>query len=359
MMSSSRDAMVSPHSSWVCTSHTELRDILITPQEDLLTEAALDPSALCEPVLLERAEESSPCIITLLCRPDSGAVITSLQIVSEARTVEVYSLSGDYCGTSRGEEDPRWQQSSAEDKRLFYRNHLVLESPLVSCELKLLSLGGRSVVGIHRVVVGLRFRPGAEVQPGPAAGIDLHRVQAMMEEMGTTLSPGAQSLMEMVQFQQKNKADVLGGFLPLLMGGGALAYWAKGAKAAGDVGSDGAPTPTGTFRADQSGEAGGPGGNQSPLSPDLLPMLESVCGQVARLRLNSPPSPEKKMNGEREDHVCCAGLEKVLEEVVEKRMHDLENRLKEHMDTRLDALQQRLELTLHQLALLTSAPIPQ
>lgn len=83
------------------------------------------------------------------------------------------------------------------------------------------------------------------------------------------------------------------------MGGGALAYWAKGAKAAGDVGSDGAPTPTGTFRADQSGEAGGPGGNQSPLSPDLLPMLESVCGQVARLRLNSPPSPEKKMNGER------------------------------------------------------------
>lgn len=65
----------------------------------------------CEPVFLERAEESSPCVITLLCRPDSGAVITSLQIVSEARTVEVYSLSGDYCGTSRGEEDPRWQRS--------------------------------------------------------------------------------------------------------------------------------------------------------------------------------------------------------------------------------------------------------
>lgn len=68
---------------------------------------------------------------------------------------------------------------------------------------QLLSLGGRSAVGIRQVVVGLRFRPGAEFQPGLDAGIDLHRVQAMMEEMGTTLSPGAQNLMEMVQFQQK------------------------------------------------------------------------------------------------------------------------------------------------------------
>ncbi|MCI4383864.1 hypothetical protein PGIGA_G00031590 [Pangasianodon gigas] len=376
MMSSSRDAVVTSHTSWVCTSHTELREILITPQEDLLnttntsTEAGLDPSAsaLCEPVLLERAEESSPCVITLLCRPDSGAVISSLQVVSEARTVEVYSLSGDYCGTSRGEEDPRWQQSSGEDKRLFYRSRLVLESPLASCEVKLLSLGGRSAVRIRQVVVGLRFRPERpELQPGLAAGIDLHRVQAMMQEMGTTLSPGAQNLMEMVQFQQKNKADVLGGFLPLLMGGGALACLAKGAKAMGDVGSDGAAAPaghqSGTFRANQSGVpdavAGGPGGNQSPVSPDVLPILQSVCGQVTQLRLDALTSPEKKTNGEREDHMCCGGLEKVLEKVVEKRMQDLENRLKEHMDTRLDALQQRLELTLHQLALLTSTPNPQ
>lgn len=69
--------------------------------------------------------------------------------------------------------------------------------------VQLLSLGGRSDVQIHQVAVGLRFRSGAEFRAGPAAGIDLHRVQAMMEEMGATLSPGAQNLMEMVQFQQK------------------------------------------------------------------------------------------------------------------------------------------------------------
>lgn len=58
-------------------------------------------------------------------------------------------------------------------------------------------------MGVRQVAVGLRFRPGAELQPDPTSGIDLHRVRAMMEEMGTTLSPGAQNLMEMVQFQQK------------------------------------------------------------------------------------------------------------------------------------------------------------
>lgn len=91
------------------------------------------------------------------------------------------------------------------------------------------------------------------------------------------------------------------------MGGGALACLAKGAKAKGDVGSDGTPAlaghQTGTFRANQSdvpdATAGGSGGNQSPISPDLLPMLQSVCGQVTQLRLETLTSPEKKTNGER------------------------------------------------------------
>lgn len=355
VMSSSRDAVVSTHTSWVCTSRTELREILLTPQEDLLS---TDPPSddLCEPVLLERAEESSPCLITLLCRPDSGVVISSVQLVSEARTLEVYSLSGDYCGTSRGEK-----VESSDEERIFYRSHLVLENPLPSYEVKLLSLSGRPVVGIRQMVVGLRFLPGDKVRPGPGASIDFHCVQTMMEEMGTTLSPGAQNLLEMVQFQQKNKAEVLGGFLPLLMGGGgsvgggALACLAR--QAARDVGSDGTRAPTGP----QSGTfsdavTGAPGGNQSLVSPDLLPVLQSVCGQVTQLRLDALSSPEKRNNGQREDHVFLGGLEKVLEKVVEKRMQDLENRLKEHMDSRMDALQQRLDLTLGQLALVTSTP---
>lgn len=91
------------------------------------------------------------------------------------------------------------------------------------------------------------------------------------------------------------------------MGGGALACLAKGAKVTGDVGSDGAPAlpghQAGMFCANQRGVldavAGGPAGNHSPVSPDLLPMLQSVCGQVTQLRLDTLTSPEKKTNGER------------------------------------------------------------
>ena len=44
-----------------------------------------------------------------------------------------------------------------------------------------------------------------QLQPGPVRGpgINMEQVQCLVEEMGTSLSPGAQNLMEMVHFQQK------------------------------------------------------------------------------------------------------------------------------------------------------------
>ncbi|XP_017566039.1 ATPase PAAT [Pygocentrus nattereri] len=364
--------VVSGISSWVCTSSSQLSDIIST-----LTEPEEPPAVQCEPVCLECAEEGSPCVITLLCNPNSGAVISRVFIVSEARTIEVYSLSGDYCGTCRGEEEQRWQSGSTGERKPFYRSQLVLESPLASCEVKLLSLGGRSAVSVAQVTVGLQFLEATHCPLGASPGIDLQRVQAMMEQMGTTLSPGAQNLMEMVQFQQKSKADVLGGFLPLLMGGGALACLAKGSPFSPDSVAMGELSTAALVGQNPESETHHPpslsnqssvpdavsallaaqASQQSPVSPDLLPLLQSVCGQVSQLRLDAVNSPEKRRNGERDDHMCCGGLEKALERVVEKRMEELEKRLKEHMDLRLDALQRRLELTLQQA--LTHLPNPQ
>ena len=47
--------------------------------------------------------------------------------------------------------------------------------------------------------------PGPDLGLGLGLGqsIDMERVQSMVQEMGTSLSPGAQSLMDMVQIQQK------------------------------------------------------------------------------------------------------------------------------------------------------------
>ncbi|XP_076844127.1 ATPase PAAT isoform X2 [Brachyhypopomus gauderio] len=368
-MNLSKDGLVSVHTSWVCVSTAGLADILVTNgEEEEVSDhlKAADPlsSGECQAVRLEQGEEGSPCIITLLCTPQSGVAITSVLVVSQARTIEAYSLSGDYCGTGRGQEDPRWSTDGAEENSTFYRCHLELECPVASCEVKLLSLGGRVAVGIGLVVIGLQRLQATRCT---GLGVDLQRVQTMMDEMGTTLSPGAQNLMEMVQFQQKNKADVLGGFLPLLMGGGALACLSKGSAPVGELGSEeagphtGPPPQSGTHPPPPpsvSGQGGildctsallaSPSGQQGPVSPDLLPVLQSVCGQVSQLRLHALTSAEKKKNGDREHRLCCGGVEEVLEKVVERRMQELERRLKEHVDLRLDALQQRLELALHQ-----------
>lgn len=70
------------------------------------------------------------------------------------------------------------------------------------CVRQLLSLAGRSSVLVSRLVVGVQ--PLTPCTPAAAAAaIDMQQVQTLMEEMGSSLSPGAQNLMDMVQLQQK------------------------------------------------------------------------------------------------------------------------------------------------------------
>ncbi|XP_051530502.1 ATPase PAAT-like isoform X2 [Myxocyprinus asiaticus] len=323
-MNCSRDGVISASSSWSCLSQKQLSDILITTQNNRPADDVRSEDHRCEAVCLERAEEDSPCVITLLCAPNSATVISSLQMVSEARTVEVYSLSGEYWGTCRGDQVQGSDSDGSEDKRSLYKNCVVLESPAASCEVKLLSLGGCSSVAIARLAVGLETlkdrKGGASVDPC----IDLQRVQAMMEEMGTTLSPRAQNLMELVQCQQKNKSDMPSGFIPLLMGGGALSGLSTGggASTSARVESGLHPLSVSEQNLSSSNQKQIPGvmsslqsSNTCPVSPDLLPMLLSVCGQVTQLRLEEATSPERKRNGERQypiDSLWGSGLVSLL-----------------------------------------------
>ncbi|KTF74859.1 hypothetical protein cypCar_00043506 [Cyprinus carpio] len=356
-MSSSEDGVIFARSSWQCSSQKQLSDVLTATQDNSPNDDCRVEHDRCDPVCLERAEEGSPCVLRLLCTPHPASVISSLQVISEARTIEVYSLSGEYCGTCRGEEVQKSHTDGSEDKRHFYKNHLLLENPVASCEIKLLSLGGRSSVAITHVGVGLETPKDRQGGPSVHPGIDLQRVQTMMEEMGTTLSPGAQNLMELVQCQQKNKSDMLSGFIPLLMGGGALSCLSRGGGASSSAGAESGPNPLSglgqllsSSNHDQIPSAMSAllSTDTGTINPDLLPVLQSVCGQVTQLRLEEVTSPERKKNGEREGHICCGGFEKILETIVEKRMDEMERRLKEHLDLRLDALQQRLEITLQQ-----------
>ncbi|XP_061562553.1 ATPase PAAT isoform X2 [Phycodurus eques] len=153
-------------------------------------------------VLLERADGAAagPCVLTLSCGP---AAISRLTLVSEARTMEVYLPTGEYCATVRGDEQDHVRHG---DRGPFYRKQLSLEGAPSSCDVKLLSLSGRSSVLLCGAVVGLR-----PPRPGPAregGAVDLRRVRSLVDEMGAGLSPGAQSLMDKVRLQQKVNGNI-------------------------------------------------------------------------------------------------------------------------------------------------------
>ncbi|XP_076005783.1 ATPase PAAT isoform X2 [Genypterus blacodes] len=347
------DVTVSVGAAWTCQDQGRLSDILLpvrisdeSRDNEELSRREEDLIDRCGPVLLEQTEEGSPCVLTLRCSPDANAGINRLLVVSEARTAEVYGQTGEYYGTGRGERDGRVQ--TEKDRGPFYRKQLILDNPSTSCELKLLSLAGRNDVLVRCLIVGLQ-----PLQPCSPSGpsIDMQQVQSLMEDMGASLSPGAQNLMDMVQFQQQNQSASLGGFLPLLMGGGALSALVGGANVslaaaphrtlsawppAGSAdpanqappaqnealcnGSISISAPSGTQPPGSNAQNPVSSENRGPLSgaqltemmshflnqrdhgmslssaPEFLPVLQSVCGQVTQLRLDVAAVAERERN---------------------------------------------------------------
>ncbi|XP_060889341.1 ATPase PAAT [Labrus mixtus] len=430
------DVAVKSEASWVCHSQGHFLSEVLLPvhlsdegnDEEELRQSEVNQTNWGSPVLLEQTGDQGPCVLTLTCSPASSA-ISRLLVISEARTMEVYSQSGEYCGTGRGLKDQS-NHPDRSDRGPFYEKQLILENPSVSCEVKLLSLAGRNSVLVCRVIVGLQtLKP----RPLRGVGIDMQQVQSLVDEIGTSLSPGAQNLMDMVQFQQKNQTGSLGGFLPLLMGGGSLSALvppaafsyqpqpadfrhppvscSQPASLSGQHGammSDGSPSgaPPTPQTQDQSktirtrvmslmfqtvdpelkdperpfvwifhltsadlfvmwslslsspvsGEVRGPGHAQlaemmshflnaqgreqaSSSGPEFLPMLQSVCGQVTKLRLDDAAAMAEK-----EEELRNGSWE--LDSAMERRLEEMERRLKEHVDRRLDAIEQKLEKSL-------------
>uniref|UniRef100_A0A3Q0T5V9 Si:rp71-19m20.1 n=1 Tax=Amphilophus citrinellus TaxID=61819 RepID=A0A3Q0T5V9_AMPCI len=360
------DIAVKSDAAWVCHAQgRHLTDIVLpvhinntVKEEDEVSELDREETHCGDPVLLEQMEEGSPCVLKLHCNPSLPAAISRLLVISEARTMEAYSSTGEYCGTVRGSRDDSIQLDSA-DRGPFYKKQLILEQPSSACEVKLLSLAGRSSVMVAKVIVGLQSLQSC---PAQNSGIDMQRVQCLVEEMGTSLSPGAQNLMEMVQFQQKNQTGSLGGFLPLLMGSGAFSALGRGVSMSpktskhldktflpslASPSENGGPMSHTQLTEMLSHFLKGQEFNQGFSSgPMFLPMLQSVCGQVTQLRLDDADATSRVLH---QKHPCCS---RELDSAMERRLEEMEKRLKEHMDRRLDALEQKLEK-----ALLSALPL--
>ncbi|XP_070288137.1 ATPase PAAT isoform X1 [Myotis yumanensis] len=351
-------------------------------------------------VILRRSQKSpdeKPCFLSLSCDPSGGEGIVSVGILSSARNMEVY-LGEEYCGTSRGRSVGNVLDTSEHEKIILYKKCLKLESAAHACKIKLLSFGEKPCVFVSKVVVHVQPIPATSPTSSPALGsrVDLERVHAMVEAMGSTLSPGAQQLMSMVRFQQQ-RCIPLGEQLQAVLGSAAsrrvLGLWASAPSGTCDRPTC-APVPLRagltsgrwtedvTAPGDENARPAG-GGNPAPLgewdtapqshplperdlqlaaasslpkrpsdspaapAPELLPLLQDVCGQVRRLRVaqsaawpgHGPTPSEGGLGGGMGETPACSYLEKILS----KNLELMERRLTDYLDERLRALQEHVD----------------
>ncbi|KAL8187233.1 UNVERIFIED_CONTAM: hypothetical protein K2H54_040675 [Gekko kuhli] len=399
-----RDPRVSASSSWKC--RVGLASVLrVVSEEKLGAGELLGPPQNGENVVVLEGclnnENIAPCLLYLHCDPHGSEEIMSVGIISEARNMELY-IGEEYCGTGRGEKVLAIQNGSKNDQVTLYKKYLKLECPTASCKVKLLSIKEKNRVLISRILVQVSMKPVPDFS-ALGSGIDLDRVQAIMESMGSKLSPGAQQLLDMVHFQQKNglsfgsklqnifgrtgfvfrnnhavaglqKASDLGRLNHLLNGPSSL----KPGSTAGKVPEDlktyidkQTPSADNVFQPplvltpqhntvlsqndfkglvssilqEQTNE-----NSNTPSSTFLLPFLQTVCGQVNRLRTNEKNEHyENKFASMSEDDTAqTVRVEQqpiclYLEKIISRRMELMEKRLTDYIDMRVQKLQEQLD----------------
>ncbi|XP_063163378.1 ATPase PAAT-like [Candoia aspera] len=398
---------VSVACSWECRSDLA-RVLLVVPAGGLEAGELSEPSSSGHNVVVLEGQINDdsvvPCLLYLHCDPCGSEEIVSLSIVSEARNMEVY-LGDEYYATGRGEKVFTVKHGSKSDQVSLYKKYLKLECSTVSCKIKLLSISEKQRVLINKIIVQVQSAC-AKTVPSVAtlgSGIDLDQVQTIMESMGSKLSPGAQQLLDMVRFQQKNGIS-FGGKLQTILGRNGFVFGKShtidGLKKAADFGrldhlSNGpsllkanlaaktaiedlnthskmskqvlttgnifefpglqAPQPCAVcsesnckgilspFLQEQGNE-----NSNMPNSTLLLPLLQTLCGQVDRLCVDEKNKCCEKTSASEEDGIQTVGLEQqriclYLEKFMSKKMELTEKRLMDYIDLRMQKLQEHVD----------------
>uniref|UniRef100_A0A8C5R751 Uncharacterized protein n=1 Tax=Leptobrachium leishanense TaxID=445787 RepID=A0A8C5R751_9ANUR len=301
-----------------------------------------------EPV--QTLEASNPCSLFFSCIKQVNTRIVSLGICSQARTIEVYSLSHDgqeeeYLGTSRGEKFCTFVNAEDDGPVTMYSTHLRLDFPVASCKVKLLSLGGKQHVFLSEMSVQVALVPEKSTLPPSVLGssINLDRVQNIMDSMGGKMSPGAEQLMNMVRAQQKHQIP-FGAHLLQLFGG--ADHGVKKVQKREEEELKISPATNGPDLTHESPH------HQEEYQPPVEPRTTSLC--------SVPPSSD---NLSLEKKQCLPGpaasretnqdtMEKdlgaVLERLISVQIERMETNLMQHIDQKMKILQEHLDARLDQ-----------
>nr|XP_033799666.1 ATPase PAAT [Geotrypetes seraphini] len=342
---------VSGRCSWRAVP--QLSAVLRVTSEERGAEESRQPWGGEKFVTLERVSENneeSPCFLYLQCDPQGQEEILSLTVVSQARNMEVYVNDEEYVGTSRGEEFCLTVSDSGNSTVAFYMKFLKMDSPTSVCKVKLLSLGGKERILLREINVQLTVSSVQHPKHFPPLGarIDLGQVQTMMDCMGCKLSPGAQQLLSMVQHQQKQNPFPFGIQLQGLGCAWRGEYPMQRLKIPTDcVQPLQQPLAVPENRGSQTLNQQTSGSSNLPKA-DLLPLLQSHCGQEGSIQHNpeTVTSEEHTVKAGNEQPVCA-----YLESIVSRSMEQVQKKLLTHIDDRMDRLREHLDA---QFTLLTA-----
>ncbi|OXB64442.1 hypothetical protein ASZ78_000118 [Callipepla squamata] len=332
--------------------------------------------------------------------PPGAQRIAAVGVVSEARHMEAY-VGEEYCGTGRGMSAGVLRTPGDTETVTLYRKYLKLECPATSCRIKLLSIGEKQRVLISKIIVQVKTVSAKLATDFPSLGssIDLDRVQTIMESMGSKLSPGAQQLMDMVRYQQKNSVP-LGDKLSWMFGknsGFGAEHPVDGLHgAAGETSQDQSVSESPSVRNPSANETrcenfnddlkaqdpeGADPSNSRELNTQentvelrndfkamgsllmqeqtsgiqniaapqvLLPFLQNLCSQVNHLRLKDGERHLDKNAVTKEEGIQTVGVEQqpicsYLEKIISKNMDLMEKKLTDYIDRRIQALQAHID----------------
>ncbi|XP_072335391.1 ATPase PAAT isoform X3 [Scyliorhinus torazame] len=283
----------------------------------------------------------TPCVLYLQCSTQQPADIVFVEVLSEARTMEVYT-EGEYCGTSQGQRVESLQINGDHEQILLFRKCFKLDFPSSSCELKnQAAIGGlfQGIFGARDVIEVGKISSSPQSEEGVTSSHALSKPNPMsVSKLQETKDPGGITTFN-AAFTQTGDGSIS----PTETNNENKTSDSEDSTkdvdeqkfARGDL-----KGLVSTFLCKQSN------GEQNAFSSEMLPLLQDLCGQVNELRMGEKIKVTKN-NAAAEDLSCgrhyqqafCSDLEKHIAE----HMESIEKRLKDYIDCRINILQANLD----------------
>ncbi|KAL4231938.1 hypothetical protein ACF0H5_009514 [Mactra antiquata] len=356
-------------------------------------------------ITYQRGESLNDLEITCQCKNHNGVSVIGFNIISEARTIEVYSSMDGYLLTVKGDnylvDDHTREINNGENFPELYCCKAKLENSAENITFKFLGIGEKVSIKIYKLHLYLQqsapISPISQMIPGK---IDMVKVKGYLHSMGDSVPENGTKLLHAVEdYQQSQMSRFAGlqslgaesennlGILSSLLSMATKS--SKGTESKRNITGNGDSSRTLSVEPTQNGgplsamlmsmsrSKNGCQGDSTE-KDEMFSMLQNICGSVGKMRVNeqtsSKPdsstdaddinrtkdSPRTKDGitvrdeGEKNKMFDMTMVQSLIEQTVSQMLEQSEQKFKHYIDTSLEAMELRLSTKLDNLIALVS-----